>query len=144
MTNPFNNPFGVPPPEPEPTQPIGNPFGVPLQSPESATPAIDPTPTAVPGPMRLVRKIGGWVLLVFGVLVVVAALVDWSAPGMSVGMTFFGAAFAVVGSTLIWQKLPWRIAGPVAGVLMVISLIIVGATDYPAAEADDAALSVQT
>ncbi|ALG85264.1 hypothetical protein [Gordonia phthalatica] len=121
MTNPFNNPFGA-------HEPDRTPSPLPEWQP------IHPAPTAAPRPISVVSKVFGWILLLFGALITIAALVDWSKPGMSIGMTFFGLTFVLVGQTMIWRTLPWRIAGPVAGVLMVISLLIVGATSEPSAD----------
>ncbi|MGB3699199.1 MAG: hypothetical protein WBA05_17370 [Gordonia sp. (in: high G+C Gram-positive bacteria)] len=133
MTNPFDNPFGQPPNRPAPP---------PSSAPAPHAPA--PYATAVPGPLSGVRKVGGWVVLLFGALIVIAALVDWSQPGMSVAMTFFGAAFVLTGATMIWQRLPWRIAGPAAGILLVICFGIVAATTEPAAEGRALASAAQS
>lgn len=118
MTNPFTNPFGARQPDR-------------TDGPLSEWQPIDPAPTAVSRPIPVVAKVIGWILLLFGALITIAALVDWSKPWMSIGMALFGLAFVLVGHTMIWRRLPWRTAGPIAGVLLVICFAIVGATSDP-------------
>ncbi|MGB3302971.1 MAG: hypothetical protein WBA98_09780 [Gordonia sp. (in: high G+C Gram-positive bacteria)] len=127
MTNPFSNPFEPPDFDAPQTSP-SVPTPTPAQQRYPDQPAYTGQATGLPRPGQTLLKVLGWVILLFGALITIAALTDWSEPGMAVAMTFFGLAFIVAGSTMIWKKLPWRIAGPMIGVLVVICFVIVGFT----------------
>lgn len=111
MTNPFANPFHP-----------GNSGNGP--TPPPATPA-----PPVPGPSEpnrpgIVAKVIGWAILVFGVLGVLASFGSWSDPFMAVGLLLFGAAFIVVGATMIWRRWSWKIGGPATAALFVLSIVL--------------------
>ncbi|MDR2280195.1 MAG: excalibur calcium-binding domain-containing protein [Gordonia sp. (in: high G+C Gram-positive bacteria)] len=117
MTNPFANPF-------DPSNTGGGGF-----NPPPPTPPVPPPPA--PGPSEPNRpgtaaKIGGWVLLVLGAIGVLASFTAWSEPMQAIGQLLFWGAVGFLGSTLIWRRWPWKIGGPVAGGLIVVSFVLIG------------------
>lgn len=107
MTNPFQNPFAPPSP------------------PGDAPPVPGPTPTSPPAPTRStrVRKGFGWAFLALGVLCILAAQTEWGVPREAISMTLLSVAFIVLGVTMVWKPITWKVAGPAIAVVLVASVI---------------------